>query len=477
MEFWEQLEKVNITEENILVLPEGNELLLEGVREIYVRDSYETLYEIIHHGEHKGKHVIITGNPGIGKSCFLLYQMYRFRKENKDLPLFYTSAVLSWHILFHRDMVQIFTPAEMPHNQRRLRQLTYLYDCGTKGDQIAAYPPTLARKTIIATSPDKTHTQSFWKAAQDVRVEAVRLYMPPWSLDELKYFEKQRNISEKVLNDRFLIWGGIPRYVLAQNEDKSSIDEGIVNTPPESIAGLASMLRVGVIQSHVSHKLLHLCPKDDKFKDVDVLFASEYIKNGIYKKYEDSCRSIVCAIIRANRTFSGFEGQVFEQIAHGKLASGCRFQVKSLHDNSTSSLDLRQPRLVHFQDIADLRQYKIAGANYTEQVYLQPQPKNFKSLDSIMLLGGTNRAIGFQITVQTQHSIHKKGLQDVRKALCKTEHDPFDIYFVVPPVVLNEYNKLQPYVGTRNKTLKSASALPRNVTQWVLLSANRHFYQ
>ena len=293
MEFWEQLEKVNI-EENILVLPEGNKLLLEGVREIYVRDSYKTLYEIINHGEHKDKHVIITGNPGIGKSCFLLYQMYRFRKENKDLPLFYTSAVLSRHIQFDCDRVQIFTPAEMPRNQLRLHELTYLYDCGTKGDSIAVYPPTLARKTIIATSPDTTHTQSFWKAAQDVRDEAVRLYMPPWSFDELKYFEKHRNISEKMLNDRFLIWGGIPRYVLAHNENKISIDEGIVNTPPESIAGLASMLRFGVrsevahhaasncciitvIQSHVSYKLLHLCPKDDKFKDVDVLFASEYI--------------------------------------------------------------------------------------------------------------------------------------------------------------------------------------------------------
>ena len=467
MEFWKQLKNISITEENLLVLPDGCELFLQGVREILVRDSYKTLYEIINHGEHKDKHVVVVGNPGIGKSCFLLYEMYRLRQENKDLRLFYTSASLSQHILFDRDSVHLFTTEEMPSILGVLQDLTYLYDCGTKGDK-TVYPPVPAQKTIIATSPDKTNTQSFWKAAVRLgKCTAVRLCMPPWSLDELKYFEGHK-LSEKVLIERYLIWGGVPRYVLALNEPKSSIDEAIVNTPPEKILTLPSMLRTGVLDTDLSHKLFQLCPKDDQFEEVDVTFASDYIKRSIYKKYEDHCQSMVCAIITANRTFSGFEGQLFEQMAHGKLASGCCFQVKSLHDNSTSCLDLRKPQLVYFRDIADLSKYKIAGANYTEQVYLQPQPKNFKSLDSIMLLCGTNRAIGFQITVQTHHSIHRGGLQDVRKALCKTENDPFDIYFVVPPVVLNEYNKLQPYVGTRNKTLTSASALPKNVKQWVL---------
>ena len=60
---------------------------------------------------------------------------------------------------------------------------------------------------------------------------------------------------------------------------------------------------------------------------------------------------------------------------------------------------MRQQWLAYFRNIDDRSQYKIAGENYTEQVYLQPQPKNFESLDLIMLLCETKLAIGFQIAV------------------------------------------------------------------------------
>ena len=79
----------------------------------------------------------------------------------------------------------------------KLKELTYLYDWGTKGDKIVVYPPILAQKAIIATSPDRTHTQSFWKDTQEAQVKAVRLCMPLWSLDELKYLAEQEKYQKK----------------------------------------------------------------------------------------------------------------------------------------------------------------------------------------------------------------------------------------------------------------------------------------
>ena len=128
------------------------------------------------------------------------------------------------------DSVDIYTTEQMPSIEGVLRQVTYLYDCGTKGDSVTVYPPIVTQKTIIATLPDIRHTQSFWKQTASIgKRTAVRLYMPPWSLDELKHFVKQGKIQEVVLIDRYLIWGGVPRYVLSLNEQKGSIDQAIVD--------------------------------------------------------------------------------------------------------------------------------------------------------------------------------------------------------------------------------------------------------
>ncbi len=39
------------------------------------------------------KHILLTGNPGIGKSWFLYYMMYRLIKDDKSTRIFYTRAV------------------------------------------------------------------------------------------------------------------------------------------------------------------------------------------------------------------------------------------------------------------------------------------------------------------------------------------------------------------------------------------------
>ena len=457
----------------MLKLPEGNDLF--GVApDIYVRDSYRELYEIIHHRAGKGKHIIITGNPGIGKSCFLLYNMYRLRKEDKYLRLVYTSARYSLHVLLCRGSVRVYTTEEMLGITRDLKQLIYLYDCGTKGDPLPVSPPMLSRKTIIATSPDECHTKSFVKETTAVKPTGsptlLTLYMPPWSLDELEDFRVRAQIptSKKELIDHYTTWGGIPRYMFFENIPKSKLDQAIVDVDPDDIMSIPSMLYRGVVKSEVSHKLFQLHPRDDsEYQEADVHFASGYVQKVVYETHTKYCRGIVCSIINSSRTFNSFQGDLFEQMAHGELAHGGVWKAYSLPGRNASSLDLGEPKVQFFRDIADLHQYKITGAaTYSEQLYLRPEPKNFKSLDSILLQKGTTRAIGFQITIASKHSIHRNGLQDIRRALCNTENDPFEIYFVVPSIVQSSFTKQQNYVGTNKNVL--SSGLPEHVDQFVV---------
>ena len=42
---------------------------------MYIRKAYKELHELIH-GHYRQKHILITGNPGVGKSWFCLYELF-----------------------------------------------------------------------------------------------------------------------------------------------------------------------------------------------------------------------------------------------------------------------------------------------------------------------------------------------------------------------------------------------------------------
>ena len=469
---WKELETLEITDDDMLVLPKGAMELLGSSEsremKMYVRPCYTDLYDLIY-GKHKTEHIIVIGNPGIGKSYFLLYLMFRLRKKDKDMSLFFSSAITSLHLLFFNDEVKVFDESYVK-TFKPMKNVTYLFDCGTRG-QDALIKPALSHKTIISTSPDETHYKSFLKLSYDHGgAGAVMLYMPPWSLEELQHLSKYR-FQVGDLHEKYRIVGGIPRYVFSKRIDvqKRAIDKAIMNSDLDDIVKIARMLP-DHMPSKTSHSLLQLKLKnnDRTYEATDIMFASEYVLEKFCATYRESCVNHMRAILVRDREHNVFEGQIFEKFAHVEVASGKVFTVRSLDNNVESNLDLSPtPEIVWFKNVKDLAEHKITSAGtYPKNVYLRPKQQNFKSLDSIMLIGGTDRAIGFQMTIRKTHPIVKTGLQAIRQALFGDCERPFEIYFVVPKEMVEYYKGPQTYWGAQQRVL--TSGIPRKIQQYVL---------
>ena len=91
LEFWLSLPQAQVDKHGILTLSRNTTFLgdLKGEDRLYVRDCYRELYDVIVErttcGARPARRMVITGTPGIGKSLFALYCLWRLSREGKTL--------------------------------------------------------------------------------------------------------------------------------------------------------------------------------------------------------------------------------------------------------------------------------------------------------------------------------------------------------------------------------------------------------
>ena len=132
---------------------------------------------------------------------------------------------------------------------------------------------------------------------------------------------------------------------------------------------------------------------------------------------------------------------------------GGRFTIRKLEGrNQTSFIQLDQRETVEIRKVEDISGYR------QQSCYLKPTVKNFVAIDGIM-----PPASGFQMTVSVVHPVKIEGLKKILTELsCKN----FNLYFVVPKDVFDDY-QLQPYWSSQRKRVELPSEF--NVVQWALM--------
>ncbi len=192
------------------MLPDGVKWLTESRSELFIRPCTEKIYAKIlsRLNDTPERGVVITGNPGIGKSWSLCYFLMVLANEKRTVVLESADADRMW--VFRADGTtsvirhprsQDFDPPELddPHT-------VYLFD--TAGES-PREPLRVDAYTVVASSPNPANFKQFLKRV------GSKLYLPCWSLEDLKcvlgFFP---HITEEVLEERFLRFGGIPRFVL-----------------------------------------------------------------------------------------------------------------------------------------------------------------------------------------------------------------------------------------------------------------------
>jgi hypothetical protein len=207
--------------------------------------------------------------------------------------------------------------------------------------------------------------------------------------------------THEAVQEAFLRWGGIPRYVLEKVGDVSAqLDLERAFSPKNLELALKSVGELDT-SSEACHRMLHITT------------SSPYVVTGLDFV---SCEK--------SPLFAQLRGDCFEALAHEKLAAGGEFQVRELAPaGGVKNIRLSQATVRRFSgnkpgDLAVLCSFSVGD-------YCQPLIGTFPVVDAVVLPSTL-----LQMTVSWRHDVKEDTLEKILDALSlKTA----ELVFVVPP--------------------------------------------
>ena len=195
---------------------------------MYIRKPYKDLHELIH-GRYRDNDILVTGNPGVGKSWFCLYELFVLLQEFLACKEeFEYSSIVYESLTF--EVFCVFTATDYASGKAHTnsaiakvvdgKRVIHLFDCGTKEGE----PKCSLQRMIVFSAPDPARN---YQKERD----PLTLYMPPWTMEELELAKPEGvDVAEK-----FRIWGGVPRYVFKKNLCEVRLQAAISNLDSEKL--------------------------------------------------------------------------------------------------------------------------------------------------------------------------------------------------------------------------------------------------
>jgi len=367
---------------------------------------------------------VVTGNPGIGKTYFLLYCLRRF--SHLDIPVLYQNiSTNSLYLITADGEIRFFSEDEdeVPDTAVFLINSGDSTQLNSLNENVVAKCPF----TIMASSPQFAHYAPLAK-----RYRANFLFMPTWEWTELECLATQfSTISTDQLKELYERYDGIPRYCF-DYKMRPDLDSAMANSPANSL--LSSFMESKSVNIEITHQLIKIVPTVD-FSGFTHVFLSkyvvEYLPEILAKREKDAVVTLVTQSLVSIPTAQSLRGCLFESLAHVKLASGDTFTSNNGdHKFMIPHVDIKlQPKQDSFEKYLE----KI---NETPRnTYIRFARKNFALIDSLYWPDG-NIIIGFQMTVSKDHSFNIELADDLLDRLdveILTEDSAvFHIYYVLP---------------------------------------------
>ena len=387
---------------------------------MYIRDDYVGLWAEIQRLISSGlSRIVISGNPGIGKSWFGLYVAFMLLSGSEPVTIVWESRRRSSRTLILNG--QVFRGnLEAFVSELADTHTWYLVD--------EAVPPgatEVEARTLVFSSPKRENYKDTLKApASTIR------YMPVWSWEEIEAChsllyadDSERPLSE--VRNAFDKWGGIPRFVLEKLRDEAA-QQSLLEA-----LGTADMVvilkSVGQIDAatEASHRLLHIITSAP-YVVKSIEFGSDYIKGRATEILLRRQRAELSYFVsrETDPLFAKLRGDCFEVLAHEKLAAGGEFPTRLLTGAAGSNIrSLPCASLRRFsgnkpEDLALL--FSLPAGTYC-----RPVVGSFPVIDALI-----SPAMLLQMTVSERHGVDEAKLEQILIALGL---DYAELVFVVPP--------------------------------------------
>jgi hypothetical protein len=404
-------------------LADGVPWLLEESSILFERQCDKDLFNIISDIEKPGKAlqgVVVTGNPGIGKSWFLMYLLYRFVLEKRTIVYHHAKKNQGW--LFRSDGSVLYFdaneswPVEVKNALKDARTI-YLFDPAGKGE-----PYTTNAFTVVASSPDP---ENFKNTLKDV---ANKRFMSCWYEEEIRAGAGVIGMNVARAMQRFEKFGGISRYVF---KDNVSYDDGLqVAIGDCDLQEFFNHLGKPEALTKESHKLFQYIVDMPHYRTYKVDFASPYVRGQLVKRlteYEVPLLRMIGLAASRRSVCSSIRADIYEALGHKEIPKkGSTFQMRSLEQSTTNTshkLPFLEPLLVEVP-------YRLSDiVEFQSGVYYYPIIRTEGAVDAVVKF--VDCAYGFQMTTGSRHSIHQTKLLEIIKAI-GVDETKFSLVFVVP---------------------------------------------
>ncbi len=398
----------------------GQNMPSTTLKKLYIRESYRTIASSINPGINKA---IITGTPGIGKSLFLIYLLWKLVKEGKRVLFIYHPFNIYYDGnggVFH------FACGHLPLTNDYSfwnDTLWCLFDDKGKKAQLDEFPYELCT-FIVSTPPRREMVNDFKKPPVP-----QEFYMPTWSEAEMEaivpFFP---NATE--WRDRFENLGGIPRHVLevTTRSPTQMLEEACTDC---SLDDCIKIIGMNSTISEVVHLLVHVT-STAPYTDSSVCYASQAALNVIVRNKGDEAKRRMCdflASCQGNPLIAALCGYIFEPYAIELLEKGGTFKCRKLNkrikpDETTLNIPLSIKTVVD----------KVVPNQTRNQLHV-PKTTNYAAIDAWIPGIGA-----FQMTVGKKHDI-KVGARDDLAMLGQGANK---LYWLLPPLYYHSFTKKSP---------------------------------
>ena len=423
--FWNSLREIS-AEGDFLHFPLVTSLIEEDNKTIYIRKAYKDLFNIIWNNVYPVKpnprrhRMAFTGTPGVGKSMFLFYVMWRLAHEETTKTVILHRQMNRKHIYgFQNDRCWV-VPSSTDIG-------VFLNDPNNwyLADTLEPPPDAVNAVTILVASPARRHYETF---SRYLNAAPLR-YFPVWSLEELKLVAPFYSRELKDIEKRYYMIGGVPRYVLEKDHDLETIIDGAVGRLAIEKLPLIASGSVSK-EDQVSHLIVQFVVDTSSYLTFKLRMASSYATQKAMASFLEYEEEKVKRFIRRRSphpAMATLQGEFFEAYAHQKLCEGGKFIGRSLETKEECELEFPTMEIGRFFDVSECKDPNL---------YYIPWYSNHPCIDSVILNKGY-----FQMTVASKHEIiwsKMKEMVDVLKM--------YKLYSVVPQTLFGKFQG-QNFVG------------------------------
>ena len=398
------------------------------LNKLYIRESYRVIASSIKSGINK---VIITGTPGIGKSVFLLYFLWKLVNERKRVFLIYHPYYIYYD--GKGGMFQ-FLGDNLPRDLSFWDDTLWcLFDAkGKKEAHLSALPYDLC-SFVLSASPRRELVNDFQKAP----VPQV-FYMPLWTEAELEKIASLYDPPQPNWRDRFTILGGIPRFVLENTirAPKAILDGACRSCSLDECINTIGVNSTITEKSSAVHALVHVT-STSPFTESSVCYASQAALDIIVKNkgFEAERRlEELLGWYDGNPLTAALCGYIFETYTLELLENGGTFHCHQLTDGNSevehveSTLDIPPSMKTVVDDVS---------SHQTPNQLHVPKTKNYTTAIDAWIPG-----IGaFQITVGKEHAIRG---EEAKRDIALLGDGADKLYWLLPPLYYHSFTKTTP---------------------------------